>query len=137
MRSGGNAKLGSVGKETTMRVIAYIAAAIVLFFGVIFIWGAFGSTPHPEWIIVGVISVVIGFGLIWLAGRSPAKTGTGGGDNVTLKLDLPANTQIEAMKCKNCGGTLAAENIKMVAGAPWVVCPYCGTTYQLTEEPKW
>jgi hypothetical protein len=119
-----------------MRVIGYIAAAILLFFGVIFIWGSFGSTPHPEWIIVGVISVLIAFGLIWLVGRSPAKAATGG-DSVTLKLDLPATTQIEAMKCKNCGGALKPENIKMVAGAPMVECPYCGTTYQLTEEPKW
>jgi uncharacterized Zn-finger protein len=29
------------------------------------------------------------------------------------------------------------DNIKMVAGAPVVTCPYCNTTYQLTEEPKW
>jgi uncharacterized Zn-finger protein len=29
------------------------------------------------------------------------------------------------------------DNIQMVAGAPVVNCPYCKTTYQLTEEPKW
>jgi uncharacterized Zn-finger protein len=29
------------------------------------------------------------------------------------------------------------DNIQMVAGAPVVNCPYCHTTYQLTEEPKW
>ena len=57
-----------------MRVIGYIAAAILLFFGVIFIWGSFGSTPHPEWIVVGIVSVLIAFGFIWLVGRSPAKS---------------------------------------------------------------
>jgi len=41
------------------------------------------------------------------------------------------------MNCKNCGGALKADNVKMLAGAPTVACPYCGTTYQLTEEPKW
>jgi len=25
----------------------------------------------------------------------------------------------------------------MVAGAPMVTCPYCHTSYQLTEDPKW
>jgi len=25
----------------------------------------------------------------------------------------------------------------MVAGAPVVTCPYCNTSYQLKEEPKW
>jgi uncharacterized Zn finger protein len=52
-------------------------------------------------------------------------------------VDLPASTKIEEMKCRNCGGNLKAENIKMIAGAPTVECPFCGTTYQLTEEPKW
>jgi hypothetical protein len=118
-----------------MRTIAYIAAGIFIFFGVIFIWGAFGSVPHPEWIIVGVISALIGFGLIWLAQRSAAAAPVQ--QNVTLKVDLPGETQIEAMKCKNCGGALKPENVKMVAGAPMVECPYCGTTYQLTEQPKW
>jgi hypothetical protein len=119
-----------------MKIIAYIAAGILIFFGVLFIWGAFGSTPHPQWILTGVISVVIGFGLIWLASRSPAR-GTDGADNITYKIDLPSTTKVEQMKCRNCGGNLKADNVKMIAGAPTVECPFCGTTYQLTEEPKW
>ena len=120
-----------------MRVIGYIAAAILIFFGVLFVWAAFGSTPRPEWIAVGVISVLIGFGLIWLAGRKSPTSEAGANQNVSLKIDLPAATKIEQMKCRNCGGNLKAENIKMLAGAPTVECPFCGTTYQLTEEPKW
>jgi uncharacterized Zn finger protein len=54
-----------------------------------------------------------------------------------VKIDLPADTKVEQITCKNCGGVLKPENIKMVMGAPMVECPYCGTTYQLTEEPKW
>jgi hypothetical protein len=118
-----------------MKIIAYITAGILIFFGVLFIWGAFGTIPHPEWIVVGIISVLIGFGLIWFASRTPA-AGAAGNETV-LKLDLPAQTTIEAMKCKNCGGSLTPDNIKLIAGAPYVNCPFCGTTYQLTEEPKW
>jgi hypothetical protein len=119
-----------------MKIIGYIAAAILIFFGVLFIWGAGGTGGGGfGWILTGVVSVLIGFGLIWLASRKPA-AGAAGGDTV-LKLDLPGQTKIEAMKCKNCGGSLTADNIKMVAGAPVVTCPFCGTTYQLTEEPKW
>jgi uncharacterized Zn-finger protein len=44
---------------------------------------------------------------------------------------------MDTLKCRSCGGALKPENITMVAGAPVVTCPYCGTTYQLTEEPKW
>ena len=119
-----------------MKIIAYIAAAILIFFGVLFIWGAFSPNGSPGWIVIGLISVGIGFGLIWFAGRK--KPGTGTGDqNVTLKIDLPGNVNLETLKCKSCGGTLTMDNIQMVAGAPVVNCPYCKTTYQLTEEPKW
>ena len=116
------------------KVIAYISAVILIFFGVLFIWGAFGSNPHPEWICVGVVSVSIGFGLIWFASRSKPSTAP---QNVTLQVDLPANVGMDTIKCQSCGGVLKPENISMVAGAPVVTCPYCGTTYQLTEEPKW
>jgi hypothetical protein len=118
-----------------MKIIAYIAAAILIFFGVLFVWGAGGNQGGGwMWVCVGAVSVLAGFGLIWFASRQPK---TGSTTNVTLNVDLPAQTKIESMNCKNCGGLLKAENIKMLAGAPTVECPYCGTTYQLVEEPKW
>ena len=118
-----------------LRIIGYIAAAILIFFGVLFIWSAFGAESHPENICVGGISTAIGFGLIALAMWKPGAAKPA--DNVTLKIDLPANVNLNSLKCKSCGGALTADNIKMVAGAPVVTCPYCHTTYQLTEEPKW
>jgi hypothetical protein len=118
-----------------LRIIGYIAAAILIFFGVLFIWGAFAEPPNPGWIPVGVISVGIGFGLIVLA--SWKKGGAKEDQNITYKIDLPANINLDSLKCKSCGGALTADNIKMMAGAPVVSCPYCHTSYQLSEEPKW
>lgn len=118
-----------------MKTIAYIAAGILIFFGVLFIWGAFSPQGSTGWILVGLIIVGVGFGIIWFAGRSPAAGAAG--PNITLKVDLPANVSVDALKCKSCGGTLTMDNIKMVAGAPVVTCPYCNSVYQLTEEPKW
>jgi hypothetical protein len=118
-----------------IKIIAYIAAAILIFFGVLFIWSAFTPTnQQPGNIIVGLISAGIGFGLIFWASR---KTSSPEDQNVTLKIDLPGNVSMDTMKCKSCGGVLSPENITLVAGAPVVTCPYCKTTYQLTEEPKW
>lgn len=120
-----------------MKIIAYVAAAILIFFGVLFIWGAGGAGGGGwGWVLAGAVSVLIGFGLIWLASRKAA-AGTAGGESPTYKIDLPGETKIEAMQCKNCGGALTPDNVKMVAGAPVVSCPFCGTSYQLTEEPKW
>jgi hypothetical protein len=119
------------------KIIAYIFAAILIFFGVLFIWATFSPDGQIGWLVVGVISVGIGFGLIWFAGRKTKSDSTAQGDNVTLKLDLPGDVNLDSMKCQSCGGVLTMDAIKMVAGAPVVSCPYCNTTYQLTEEPKW
>jgi Na+/melibiose symporter-like transporter len=121
---------------TAGKIIAYIFAAILIFFGVLFVWGAFSSQGQVGWIFIGVVSVAIGFGLIWFVGRRKPVAANGNGE-VTMKIDLPANVNLDTIKCKSCGGVLSADNIKMVAGAPVVTCPYCGTTYQLTEDPKW
>ncbi len=116
------------------KLILYIVAGILIFFGVLFIWGATGDQGNMAWIPVGIITVAIGLILIYFASRRPAVPDQ---TNVTLKVDLPGNVGMDAIKCKSCGGTLGPEDIKMVAGAPVVTCPYCHTTYQLTEEPKW
>ncbi len=117
-----------------MKTVAYILAAILIFFGVLFIWGAFGAQGQPAWIVVGLISAGIGLVIIYFASRKPKVEGA---TNVTLKVDLPANVNMDSLKCKSCGGVLTAENIKVVNGAPMVTCPYCHTVYQITEEPKW
>jgi hypothetical protein len=52
-------------------------------------------------------------------------------------VDLPGNMKMDAIKCQSCGAPLAADDIKMIQGAPVVTSHSCGTTYQLTEEPKW
>ena len=133
---------------STGRTLSYVAAVVIilfgivaLFFGLIFIWGSTSSNGQSGWITGGIISALIGLGLIGggayiisLAGRGKMGAPT---ENVTLKVDLPANVNMESMKCKNCGGSLTMDNIQMIAGAPVVNCPYCHTTYQLTEEPKW
>jgi len=116
------------------KIIAYIVAAILIFFGVLFIWGSTGEGGSPGWIPIGILSVGIGLVLIFWAAKRPAQADN---TNVTLKLDLPGDVNMETLKCQSCGGTLAPENVKMVAGALVVTCPWCHTTYQLTEEPKW
>jgi len=85
-------------------------------------------------IVLGAIALVGGIIMIIIAAR---KTKQETAQNVTLKVDLPGDTRVEQMKCKSCGGALTTDNIKMVQGAPMVTCPFCGTVYQLTEEPKW
>jgi Ca2+/Na+ antiporter len=116
------------------KIVGYIGAGILILLGVLFIMATFSNSGQLGWLLVGIIMVLIAFGLIWFVSRKPkAETPV----NVTYKVDLSGDVNLETMKCKSCGGTLSSENVKMVAGAPVVTCPYCGSIYQLAEEPKW
>jgi hypothetical protein len=118
------------------KIISIIVSSILIFFGVIFLLGAFSPDGNPLWIVIGIILVGIAALVAWFGTRRKA-TETAENQNVTLKIDLPGNVSLDSMKCKSCGGSLSAENVKMVAGAPVVTCPFCHTQYQLTEDPKW
>jgi len=54
-----------------------------------------------------------------------------------LMAGVLAGTNLPAAAMALPAHGVAGDMAKMVAGAPVVTCPYCGTTYQLTEEPKW
>ncbi len=129
----------------TGRTLNYIVAAILIIIGLILavIIGLsfIVQAGRGGSVTIGVIFLVVGF--LFIAGgaysiyragivKAPPVT-----QNVTVKVDLPANVNMDSLKCRSCGGSITMDNIQMVAGAPVVHCPYCGTTYQLTEEPKW
>jgi len=120
-------------------VILLLLAAAGICVGGFILLGAAGGAQGVTGIgsvgvLLGVIALVAGIVMIVFAAR---KTKQDTAQNVTYKVDLPGDTKIEEMKCKSCGGTLTADNIKLVNGAPMVTCPYCNSVYQLTEEPKW
>ena len=120
-------------------VILILLAAAGICVGGFILLGAAGGAQGVTGIgsagmLIGTIALIGGIALIVLAVR---KTKQDTAQNVTYKVDIPANTKVEQMTCKNCGGALKPDNIKMVMGAPMVECPFCGTSYQLTEEPKW
>jgi hypothetical protein len=120
-------------------VILLVLAAAGICVGGFILLGASGGAQGVTGIgstgvVVGVLALVAGVIMLVTAAR---KTKQETAQNVTVQVDLPGQTKIDAMKCKSCGGVLTADNIKLVNGAPMVTCPFCGTVYQLTEEPKW
>jgi hypothetical protein len=131
-----------------MKIVLYIGAGILFLIGlVLVVLGAFyaiastSSQGSSSWLsfglgfgCVGILFFAGGAGMVIAAMRG---TKTEVIQQVTMQVDLPGETKISEVKCKSCGGTLTADNIKLVNGAPMVNCPYCNTVYQLTEEPKW
>ncbi len=118
------------------RTILYIVAGILIVLSFLFILGAFSPTGSTSWLVVGIVGLIIAFVFIIVGARIGAKA-AGTTQNISLNVDLPGNMKMDAIKCQSCGAPLAADDIKMIQGAPVVTCHSCGTTYQLTEEPKW
>ncbi len=112
-----------------LAVLGGVAAAVVLFFAVIF---AMASSYAPFRLITSAILFFIG--LIIIAGvyyvtRKP-KT-------VIQRVELSGQMHAAQIKCPNCNANIDASQIQIRDGVPYVKCPYCGTTFEVAEEPKW
>lgn len=118
-----------------MKLVAKILSVICYIFGVLFIWGAFGTPFDSTSLIIGIIMLVIASVILIIVTRKGAQEKEA--KNVTYNIDLGGKTEKVVLTCNNCGAPLPKEAITVVAGAPMVTCPYCGVTYQITEEPKW
>ncbi|MEI6291238.1 MAG: hypothetical protein WCP19_12470 [Chloroflexota bacterium] len=132
------------------RTILYILAGILFFiglcsagYGALSIIGSTSSTGNSSWLsfgigflVFGVFFILSGVGLFYFGTKNTTENSESSGETV-LKIDLPADTKVTQIKCNSCGGAITSNDIKMMAGAPVVTCPYCQATYQLTEEPKW
>ena len=121
--------------------ILFLLGLCVFVYGIISVIASTAENGNPGLVrsgiifgLVGVFFLAAGAGLVYAAIRG---TKTEVVQQVTMKVDMPGDTKVAQLTCRNCGGALKPENIKMVMGAPMVECPFCGTTYQLTEEPKW
>ncbi len=117
------------------KIVAIIAAVILILFGALMVLGATNrESGSMGWLPIGIVFIAIGLVIIFFAAKQAAKTPD---TNITLNVDLPGNVKMDTIKCQSCGGVLSPKDIQMVAGAPMVTCPYCHTSYQLTEDPKW
>ena len=112
-------------------IIGAIAAAVLFFFAVVFALAASVQATASRLITSGLL-FIIGLALIlgiYYLTRKP-KT-------VIQQLEISGQMKGAAIKCPNCGASIDANQIKIVSGVPYVTCPYCGTTFEVTEEPKW
>jgi predicted Zn finger-like uncharacterized protein len=108
-------------------VVGYLAAAVLLFFGVIFVWASRGV---PTRLVTGGILIVTALAIIYFARRQTSV-------QITQRLEVPGQVKVQALKCPNCSAVLDVTKIKIAEGVPSIKCPYCGNSFEVTEEPKW
>jgi predicted Zn finger-like uncharacterized protein len=119
-----------------LTIIGGVAAVGVFFFAVIFAMSIPAVSDFPALvqsrILTSLILFIIGLAIVvsvYYVTRKP-KT-------VIQHLELSGKMSSAQINCPNCGGSINASEIKITAGVPYVKCPYCGTTFEVTEEPKW
>lgn len=120
------------------KIVGYIFAAIAILFGVLFLVAAFDGRPVSQ--AVGnfiVAAVLIGIGIVIIVAIKLREPKPKQEIVHVQKIDFTGDTDLEKLRCKNCGANLDKDSIKLAEGAVIVSCPYCGTTYQMVEEPKW
>jgi len=117
-------------------VLGAIAVSILFFFAVIFALASSYPTLTAQAaqtrLLTSLILFIVGLTIIagiYLTTRKP-KT-------VIQRLEVSGQMKAAPIKCPNCGGSIDANQIKIVTGVPYVKCPYCGTTFEVAEEPKW
>ncbi|TEU16241.1 MAG: hypothetical protein E3J21_11305 [Anaerolineales bacterium] len=120
------------------KIVGYVISGILIFFGVLFLLSAFapdtGVNP-VERLVVGVILIGIGLAIIVIIKMREPKPEQK--VVVEQKIDFSGDIELEKLQCKNCGAELDKKSITLAQGAVVVSCPYCGTSYQMVEEPKW
>jgi len=109
---------------------AYLLSGMVGLLGLIFLIASGQGNTLPRMIIgLVLIATAVVIGAIVRA-KLPEQ-------RIIQQIDLSGDVSTEQLTCKACGAPLSKENITVKAGAIIVDCPYCGTSYQLEEEPKW
>jgi len=112
-------------------IVGAIAVAVLFFFAIVFALAASIQATATRLITSGLLfiiglAVIVG---IYYVTRKP-KT-------VIQRLEVSGQMKAASIKCPNCSASIDANQIKIVSGVPYVKCPYCGTTFEVTEEPKW
>jgi DNA-directed RNA polymerase subunit RPC12/RpoP len=112
-------------------VLGAIAVAVVFFFAVIFALAASVQATLTRLVTSGIL-FVIGIAIIVGICYTTRKPKT-----VIQRLEVSGQMKAASTKCPNCGASVDPNQIKIVSGVPYATCPYCGTTFEVTEEPKW
>lgn len=113
-----------------MKTAGYAIGAVLALAGLIFLVASGQGNTLPR-VIIGIVLLGGAAYMIYLARSKGPET------KITHQIDLTGDTSVEELRCKACGAKLDPGSIHMHEGAIYVKCPYCGTTYQLEEKPKW
>jgi DNA-directed RNA polymerase subunit RPC12/RpoP len=118
-------------------IIGLVVAGLLVLFGVLWIIASTSREGNPAWFGQGLVMIIIGLVAVGVAVFVLIKMRPQEPQQIVQKIDLTGDVNMATLKCKNCGAELSRDSITVKEGAIFVSCPYCNSTYQIVEEPKW
>jgi len=124
---------------SALTAIGYIFAIILILFGLLNLY----SLASPDAVnktgrvIIAFICFALGGGMIFYITKRTTVRPDKMEVKVIQEIDLSGDVATEKLKCDNCGANLEKDTVTVKAGAVFVNCPYCGSSYQITEKPTW
>lgn len=112
--------------------IFWFLAAVLAVLGLVFLTAA-GQGNAVIRFAIGGFCLISAMAMVYLARQRPVQL-----THVhKMELDMPGKVELKGAECRSCGAALDSKSVSVVAGAVQVNCPYCGSSYQLEESPKW
>jgi hypothetical protein len=109
------------------RVVIYLASAVLIFFGLVFVVSV---NLGFSYLLVGVVLFAVAVFLLFLGQEKKP---------MEIKQTVTVTQPLEAkgIRCPNCGAMIDPTKAEVLSGKLFVTCDHCGNKFELTEEPTW
>ncbi len=110
-----------------LKILAYIASAVLIFLGVIFI---ISTNLGVTYFLEGLVFLALAGGLLVLTReKKPLE--------IKQTIAVTGPVKVKEVRCPNCNAVVDPTKVTVSEGKPYVTCSYCGNKFELTEEPTW
>jgi hypothetical protein len=112
------------------KLVGIVLAAATGALGLLFVIGSEGMTSR---IVVGVVLVATAIALVVAFRLRPQRIE----HTIQHKVDLAGPASLRRLACPQCSASLEPSAITTSHGVAVLTCPFCNTTSELQEEPRW
>jgi len=110
-----------------LKALIYVASAILIFFGVVFIMSTnLGIAYFFEGLAFLVVAMLL---LVLSLEKKPVE--------IKQTISVTGPVKVKEVRCPVCNAVVDPTKVEVIVGKPYVTCSYCKSRFELTEEPTW
>jgi hypothetical protein len=110
-----------------LKYLVYAASAVLIFFGVVFMMSTnLGITYFFEGLVFLIVAMLL---LILSREKKPLE--------IKQTVAVTGPVTVKEVRCPVCNAVVDPTKAEVIDGKPYVICSYCKSKVELTEEPTW